>query len=72
MKDHPFFSSINWDLLAEKKVAAPYVPMVRSKTDIRNIDTDFTNDSPIWKEDPSQSLPYVEAFDFFPGIINQD
>lgn len=29
-----------------RKVTPPYVPRLKSETDIRNIDTDFTNEAP--------------------------
>ena len=44
IKAHPFFQSIDWDDLFARKVTPPYIPNVRGETDVRNIDTDFTNE----------------------------
>mmetsp|Transcript_12842 Transcript_12842/g.17289 ORF Transcript_12842/g.17289 Transcript_12842/m.17289 type:complete len:91 (-) Transcript_12842:161-433(-) len=46
VKQHPFFATIEWDELMERRVTPPYVPRLKSETDIRNIDTDFTNEAP--------------------------
>lgn len=46
IKVHPFFASINWDQLLAREVTPPYVPPVKNATDIRNIDTDFTDEVP--------------------------
>ena len=46
IKSHAFFSATDWDLLAARKITPEYVPALKSETDIRNIDTDFTNEAP--------------------------
>ena len=46
IKSHAFFGAINWENLMERNVTPPYVPRLKSETDIRNIDTDFTNEAP--------------------------
>lgn len=40
--DHPFFEKINWQDLYDRKVPAPFVPVVSSDTDVRNFDREFT------------------------------
>ena len=40
---HPFFEGLNFDDLLERKIKPPFVPKVKSETDISNIDTDFTD-----------------------------
>lgn len=47
IKAHPFFETVDWEALLEKRVQVPYVPAVSGKADIRNIDTDFTNEAPM-------------------------
>ncbi|EEB07338.2 AGC/AKT protein kinase Sck1 [Schizosaccharomyces japonicus yFS275] len=43
LKEHPFFSDIDWDALAKKKVKPPYKPHVSSEDDVSNFDTEFTS-----------------------------
>ena len=33
-------------MLVARKITPPYVPNLKGETDIRNIDTDFTNEAP--------------------------
>lgn len=42
---HPFFSSINWKDLYDKKVTPPFKPQVTSDTDTRYFETEFTGES---------------------------
>ena len=55
VKAHAFFSTIDWDQLFERNITPPYVPRLKSETDIRNIDTDFTN------EVPRETMPETNA-----------
>ena len=43
IKSHPFFQSINWDSIINKKIKPPFTPKLRSPTDTKYIDSDFTN-----------------------------
>jgi len=43
IRDHPFFSSIDWDLLEAKKIEPPWKPPVTGPTDTGCIDPHFTN-----------------------------
>lgn len=54
--NHPWFQKINFKSLVEKKIKAPFVPKLGSKTDTNNFSTEFTSckvdsyeDSPIDK-----------------------
>ena len=42
LKQHPFFASIDWDGLLARKVTPPFVPKVRTETDVSNFDPRFT------------------------------
>ena len=46
VKEHPFFDSINWQDLYNKKVPPPFTPVVTSETDVRNFDPEFTSENP--------------------------
>ena len=41
---HPFFRTINWVDLKEKKVKPPYRPATRGQDDVRMIDAVFTDE----------------------------
>lgn len=42
---HPFFSSISWRDLEQKKIPPPFKPQVTSDTDTRYFDSEFTGES---------------------------
>ncbi|KAM4687637.1 serine/threonine-protein kinase Sgk3 [Discoglossus pictus] len=42
IKNHPFFSGINWTDLVQKKIQPPFDPHVDGPDDISNFDTEFT------------------------------
>ncbi|XP_055879568.1 ribosomal protein S6 kinase alpha-5-like isoform X3 [Biomphalaria glabrata] len=42
VKRHPFFNSLNWEDLAQKKVPAPFVPNIRHEMDLSNFSEEFT------------------------------
>ena len=52
--DHPFFASIDFDLLLKKEMEAPFVPTVTSEVDTNNVANIFTReiarDSPVTQE----------------------
>ena len=43
IKAQPFFASINWQSILEKKIKPPFTPKLRSETDTRYIDPEFTS-----------------------------
>jgi len=44
IKKHPWFKSLNWDDLLEKKIDPPYKPAVKSETDTSNFSPEFTKE----------------------------
>lgn len=44
IKAHRWFSNIDWDLLAEKKVPPPFKPKVTGDYDVENFDSEFTKE----------------------------
>mmetsp|Transcript_13376 Transcript_13376/g.13296 ORF Transcript_13376/g.13296 Transcript_13376/m.13296 type:complete len:86 (+) Transcript_13376:539-796(+) len=38
---HPFFKDINWEKLYNKKVTPPYLPKIKSETDMKLIPKDM-------------------------------
>lgn len=35
---HPFFAGINWDLMIQRKLATPYIPVIQDPTDTCHFD----------------------------------
>ncbi|CAH3043153.1 unnamed protein product [Pocillopora meandrina] len=48
IKDHPFFKAIDWGLLAERKIAAPFKPRIGFETDVSNFAEEFTDMVPTY------------------------
>ena len=44
---HAFFKNVNWEDVYHKRVAAPMIPTVKSKTDTSNFDSEFTSVTPV-------------------------
>ena len=56
IESHPFFSSINWESILEKKIKPPFTPKLKSKTDTRYIDPEFTSLAPTDSYHAGESL----------------
>ena len=70
VKAHPFFASIDWGQLERKEITPPYVPNIKGATDIRNIDTDFTDERPEETLQESSALQTVKVEQFTYGGEN--
>jgi len=46
LKAHPFFHDTDWDAVLARQCTPPYLPEVKSETDVQNFDTMFTSRSP--------------------------
>ena len=44
IKSHPFFASIDFDLIEQKKLPAPFIPDLTNETDVQYFDEEFTNE----------------------------
>ncbi|XP_066572358.1 serine/threonine-protein kinase N2-like [Amia ocellicauda] len=47
VKKHPFFRSVDWQGLLEKKVKPPFVPTLKGSADVSNFDIAFTAEAPV-------------------------
>lgn len=47
IKDHPFFTDVDWRRLLAKKYTPPFRPNVKSALDTSNFDDEFTNELPV-------------------------
>ncbi|KAI7876641.1 kinase-like domain-containing protein [Mucor mucedo] len=46
IKSHPYFESIDWNIVAQRKMIPPYIPSIKNETDLSNFDEMFTNMPP--------------------------
>jgi len=46
IKEHPFFATIDWELLLQKEITPPFIPPVKSKEDTSQVDPTFTSEQP--------------------------
>ena len=56
IKSQPFFASINWESILEKKIKPPFTPKLKSETDTRYIDPEFTSNTAMDSYHPGESL----------------
>jgi len=56
IKKHKFFATIDWDGILNKKIKPPFTPKLRSETDTRYIDPDFTSCTPTDSYHQGESL----------------
>lgn len=74
VKAHPFFRTVDWELLAEKQVPAPFKPEIRHPMDTSNFSEEFTNmvptDSP--SEVPANHHMLFRGYSFVaPELLEQ-
>ena len=60
IKNHPFFSTIDWNAILEKKIKPPFTPKIKSEFDTRYIDPEFTSCTPKDSYAEGGSLPENE------------
>uniref|UniRef100_A0A8D0L5J4 non-specific serine/threonine protein kinase n=1 Tax=Sphenodon punctatus TaxID=8508 RepID=A0A8D0L5J4_SPHPU len=58
IKEHPFFKSLDWSVLAERRIRPPFKPVIRSELDVRNFAEEFTSLEPIYS--PAGTPPSLE------------
>ncbi|XP_032292637.1 RAC serine/threonine-protein kinase isoform X1 [Drosophila virilis] len=69
---HPFFASINWTDLVQKKITPPFKPQVTSDTDTRYFDEEFTGESvELTPPDPTGPLGSIAEEPLFPQFSYQ-
>ena len=44
IKNHPFFDGVDWDLAMKKQLKPPFIPKLKSDTDLRYFDIMFTDE----------------------------
>ncbi|KAI9577510.1 hypothetical protein GQX74_004972 [Glossina fuscipes] len=73
IQTHPFFASINWTDLVQKRITPPFKPQVTSDTDTRYFDKEFTGESvELTPPDPTGPLKSIAEEPLFPQFSFQD
>ncbi|ODQ63758.1 kinase-like protein, partial [Nadsonia fulvescens var. elongata DSM 6958] len=63
---HPYFYGVNFDDIYNCRVPPPFIPKVKSKTDVSNFDSEFTNEKPALT--PVNSIMTQEMQEHFKGF----
>jgi len=66
VKNHKFFTGVNWDHVLSKKTKPPFLPVLRSEDDFSNFDDEFTSKPAI--DSPAGPLPSQSVEDVFLGF----
>ena len=61
IKEHPFFKDIDFDLIVQKKIPAPFIPNINDKTDVQYFDEEFTNEDVSNTYIPQKNLDIISA-----------
>lgn len=61
---HPFFKSIDWDLLEEKQVTPPYKPKIENERDLEHFDPQFTNEPVQLTPDDENAVAKIDQSEF--------
>jgi len=73
LTSHPFFREVNWEDLYNKKIEPSFKPIIRSATDTRYFDTEFTNQvarhSVVAEKLTKQSQRQFEGFSYRPDRL---
>lgn len=61
---HPFFKSINWELLEAKQVAPPYKPKLETDRDLEHFDPQFTTENILLTPDDPDEIEKIDQSEF--------
>ena len=60
IKSHPFFKSIDFDLIVQKKIPAPFIPELSNDTDVQYFDEEFTNEEVGMSYIPKKNMDVIK------------
>ena len=60
IKKHPFFKDIDFKAIEEKKVEAPFKPVLEDSFDVRNFDEEFTSEELVSSEIPEKNMELIK------------
>ena len=60
IKKHPFFKGMDFKALEEKKIEAPFKPILEGSLDVRNFDEEFTSEELVSSEIPEKKMELIK------------
>ncbi|XP_059164218.1 protein kinase C iota type-like isoform X3 [Physella acuta] len=64
IQSHPFFRTIDWDLLEQKQIIPPYKPHIRHERDLEHFDPAFTNEPVRLTPDDPKTISDIDQSEF--------
>lgn len=64
VKRHPFFKTINWKDLLDRKLKPPFVPTIKAPDDVSNFDEEFTRQKPELSPKDTDEMWNLEGSEF--------
>ena len=60
IKNHPFFASIDFDMVVHKQIKAPFIPELTNDTDVQYFDEEFTNEEVGMSYIPKKNMEVIK------------
>jgi len=60
IKNHPFFAKVDFDMILQKKVKAPFIPDLNNDVDVQYFDEEFTSENLGMSFIPQQNLEMIK------------
>ena len=60
IKEHPFFKTLDFDLIEQKKIPAPFIPELENNTDVQYFDEEFTSEEVGTSYIPQKSMEVIK------------
>lgn len=60
IKEHPFFASLDFDEVLNRKLNSPFKPEINDSTDVSNFDEEFTGEEIESSYIPDKSLELIK------------
>ncbi|XP_035828559.1 atypical protein kinase C isoform X1 [Aplysia californica] len=64
IQSHPFYRSINWEMLEQKQIVPPYKPYIRHERDLEHFDPAFTNEPVRLTPDDPSAINEIDQSEF--------
>jgi hypothetical protein len=60
IKSHPFFASLDFNLIIQKKTSPPFKPNLTNKMDVKYFDDKYTQENIVESYMPQTSIDYIK------------
>ena len=61
IKKHPFFATIDFNMILQKKYPAPFIPNLNDQTDVQYFDEEFTSEDTDMSYIPQKNMEVIKA-----------